>query len=440
MIVQWIKGLGPVAPCNPCANLDETDLQISPDLRWIKDEARLGKDLSRSLRWVRDNRLAHKQFYVSIAPNVGNPVFDHELEYSSLKLPDAGFELLALYRFWNIFEYWSPYRDVLGEDWDRVLTEFIPKIALAKDRDDYQRQLMRLIASAHDGHAGLWSSVEARPPVGSCHLPVRLRFVENRPVVSDSMSGGDQNASGLKVGDIISKLDGVAVAKLIERWEPYYSGSNQASRLRDIARYMTRGKCGDSMVGIRRGRHSMNLEIKRVPLAEGDLGLGTHDLPGEAFRLLSDQVAYLKLSSVKASEAEDYVKKAADAKGLIIDIRNYPSEFVVFALGSLLVDRQAPFARFTDGDLSSPGAFHWTEPESLSPKKPHYAGKIVILADETTQSQAEFTTMAFRTAPGALVVGSTTAGADGNVSSFALPGGGSVALACSIPISDRRSG
>lgn len=31
--------------------------------------------------------------------------------------------------------------------------------------------------------------------------------------------------------------------------------------------------------------------------------------------------------------------------------------------------------------------------------------------------------MAFRRAPGAKVVGSTTAGADGNVSPFALPGG-----------------
>jgi C-terminal processing protease CtpA/Prc len=31
--------------------------------------------------------------------------------------------------------------------------------------------------------------------------------------------------------------------------------------------------------------------------------------------------------------------------------------------------------------------------------------------------------MALRTAPGAIVVGSTTAGADGNVSQFALPGG-----------------
>jgi C-terminal processing protease CtpA/Prc len=40
-----------------------------------------------------------------------------------------------------------------------------------------------------------------------------------------------------------------------------------------------------------------------------------------------------------------------------------------------------------------------------------------------TQSQAEYTTMALRTAPRATVIGSTTAGADGNVSQFFLPGG-----------------
>jgi C-terminal processing protease CtpA/Prc len=57
------------------------------------------------------------------------------------------------------------------------------------------------------------------------------------------------------------------------------------------------------------------------------------------------------------------------------------------------------------------------------PQQPHYAGKIVILVDEVSQSQAEYTTMALRTAPGAVVVGSMTAGADGNVSNFALPGG-----------------
>ncbi len=134
-------------------------------------------------------------------------------------------------------------------------------------------------------------------------------------------------------------------------------------------------------------------------------------------------MAYLKLSSVKAAEAEHYVQEASGTKGLIIDIRNYPSEFVVFALGSHLVESNTPFAMFTTCDLSNPGAFHWGNPVSLMPQKPHYAGKIVILADESSMSQAEYTSMAFRAAHGAIVVGSPTAGADGNVSPFALPGG-----------------
>jgi len=77
----------------------------------------------------------------------------------------------------------------------------------------------------------------------------------------------------------------------------------------------------------------------------------------------------------------------------------------------------------TTGDLQNPGAFHWTKPVTLTPQKPHYTGKLAILVDETSQSQAEYTAMAFRSAPHAIVVGSMTAGADGNVSQIALPGG-----------------
>jgi C-terminal processing protease CtpA/Prc len=55
-------------------------------------------------------------------------------------------------------------------------------------------------------------------------------------------------------------------------------------------------------------------------------------------------------------------------------------------------------------------------------QQPHYSGKVVILVDETSMSQAEYTAMALGSVPGAIVVGSTTSGADGNVSSFPLPG------------------
>jgi hypothetical protein len=331
-LLAWIQSLGAVGPCEPCAKLDASDLHLRPALDWIADEALLETELSRSLRTIQENRPAGKQFYVGLAPGTGNAVFDRELAYPALKLPDAGFQLLALYRFWNIIEYWFPYRDVIGEDWGKVLAEFIPRIALATTAEAYQRELMAFIARVHDTHANLWSSIRVRPPTGECRLPVNLRFIENRAVVTGYGAAEAGAATGLKRGDVITELDGVPVARLVETWAPYYAASNDPTRLRDIAQFMTRGDCGRPVTlrGHRDGE-TFELGAQRPPLAGRPL---THDLPGETFRLLSDEVAYLKLSSVKVADSARYIEAAAKTKGLIIDIRNYPLEFVVFSLGS----------------------------------------------------------------------------------------------------------
>ena len=251
------------------------------------------------------------------------------------------------------------------------------------------------------------------------------RFIENQAVVTAYLDATSGPATGLKIGDIIETLDGTAVTQLVERWMPYYPASNRPTQLRDIGRTLTRGDCAEARLGVRRDSQLLTLRAPRVPL--GNLNRAaesTHDLPGDTFRLLSPEVAYLKLSSVKVADVPGYISKAGGTKGLVIDIRNYPSDFVVFALGQLLVNRPTPFARFTFPDVDNPGAIRWrSEPLTLMPANPHYSGKVVILVDENTQSQAEYTTMAFRVAPGAIVVGSTTAGADGNTSQFALPGG-----------------
>jgi C-terminal processing protease CtpA/Prc len=228
----------------------------------------------------------------------------------------------------------------------------------------------------------------------------------------------------LKRGDAIEALDGVAVSDLIQQWKPYYAASNEATVLRDMARGLTRGACGEARVQVRRENGTLEVVANRVSVTRtASDGNATHDLPGDTFRLLSKDVAYVKLSSIKAADSPKYVSGAAGTKGLVIDIRNYPAEFAVFTLGSLLVDKETPFARFTEGDLANPGAFHFFQPISLKPAKPHYSGKVVILVDEVSQSSAEYTSMAFRSSPNAFVIGSTTAGADGNVSQIPLPGG-----------------
>jgi C-terminal processing protease CtpA/Prc len=423
-VATWIARLGDVPACQSCARLDEAELDFKPEIEWIKSEAMLGSDLSRALQTVYRNRSKGRQYYLSLTPGIGNPVFQNEPAYAALTLPDPGFQLLALYRFWNIIEYWFPYRNVIGEDWDKVLVEFIPKVALAKSSDDYKREMLALIARVHDTHANVWSSLNVRPPAGTCQLPVIVRFLENRAVVTGYSDAAAAVGMPLQRGDAIEALDGVAVSELIRQWKPYYADSNEPTMLRDMARDLTRGACGEVKVQVRRENGTLEVAANRVSVARtASDGNATHDLPGDTFRKLSNDIAYLKLSSIKAADSPKYVHDAAGTKGLVIDIRNYPAEFTVFTLGSLLVDKETPFGRFAEGDLANPGAFHFGAPISITPAKPHYSGKVVILVDEISQSSAEYTAMAFRSSPNAFVIGSTTAGADGNVSQIPLPGG-----------------
>lgn len=421
VLADWIDRIGVPQGCDPCA-AGVSDAHLLPPLAWIEDVSLLGEALSRRLQSIHANRFAgDRHFYVSLVPGVGNPAFEHELPYPGQHPPDAGYRMLALFRYWSAIEYWFPYRNLLDDDWHAELRDVLPRFVAASDWDAYRLALLALIARVHDTHANLWGNLDVRPPRGSCAFPVSLRFVEGRVAVTAIADTAWGAAAGLEVGDVITAVDGRPIDSLVAEWSPYYAASNQATRLRDIARALPAGACGEGSLDIERRGRARTLTAQRTRAAR-ETAL-THDRPGDTFQLLSRDVAYLKLSGVAAQDIAEYLQRAAGTRGLVIDIRNYPSAFVVFALGSRLVDAPTPFARFTHGNLDNPGAFTWTPPISVQPQAPHYAGTVVILVDEVSISQAEYTAMAFRAAPGALVVGSTTAAADGNVSQIILPGG-----------------
>ena len=421
VLLEWLERIGQPGECSPCATLPD-DLHLTPDLAWI-ETTDFTEPLRQRLEHIHANRFAgDTSFYLRLVPGVGNPVFDNELDYASLGHPDLGFRLLALFRFWNVIEYWFPYRDLLDDDWHDVLIEFIPRLAAASTVEQYKLELIALIALVKDTHANLWNGLDVRPPTGDCELPIAVRFVDTSAVVSAVRDG----AGELARGDVITRLDGRTTDELVEEWSPYYAASNVPTRLRDIARSLTRGRCGPAELVVERrtdsGAGSLDLQVSRVPV-QPPSSPPTHDRPGETFQRLSEDVAYLKLSSVEVAEVPKYIESADGAKGLIVDIRNYPSEFVVFALGGQLLEESTAFARFTAGNPHNPGAFSWTQPIEIAPAEPGWDADVVILIDEISQSQAEYTAMALRAGPRATVIGSTTAGADGNVSPIPLPGG-----------------
>jgi C-terminal processing protease CtpA/Prc len=72
-------------------------------------------------------------------------------------------------------------------------------------------------------------------------------------------------------------------------------------------------------------------------------------------------------------------------------------------------------------DLDDPGKFYWkdvtygTEKE-ISP----YRGKIVILVNENSQSRSEWTAMQLQTLENSFVIGSQTAGSDGEILKYKI--------------------
>jgi C-terminal processing protease CtpA/Prc len=105
-------------------------------------------------------------------------------------------------------------------------------------------------------------------------------------------------------------------------------------------------------------------------------------------------------------------------------MRCYPPEFIAPTLSEYRMPLSTEFVKFTNGSITEPGYFNFGDLFSVGRDNPdHYKGKVVILVNEITVSQAEFTARAFQKAPGSIVIGSTTAGADGRVSRFSLPGG-----------------
>jgi C-terminal processing protease CtpA/Prc len=427
LLSTWVAKFGEVPVCKKCKELPANRVRLQPDLAWLSDKKQLSESLRINLAYLRQNRNQGEHYYISTVSSIGNPAFQHEALYGRADTPDAGLRLLALYRYWNMIEYFFPYRYAIGEDWQHVLPEFVPKLTTASTAEQYRLALLALIARIHDTHASIQQDKILEQYKGEFYAPVRIRFVENQAVVTDYYKTTLGKESGLQLGDVITKIDGVPVMELVKKWQPIAPASNEPAQLRNIANLLLRGQAEQVALVARRDGKEFPLTVKRYKAQQLNLAMngGTASPLASPWRLLPNNIGYLALGTIKNDKLPEIMKEAEGTKGLVIDIRNYPSDFVVFTLSQYLVRKSTPFVVFSGPDVTYPGTFPlMPRPISVAPGqvKP-YLGKVVILVNEISQSQAEYTTMALRTAPNATVIGSTTAGADGNVSTIVLPGG-----------------
>lgn len=419
-LLDWINSIGNPGPETTRDDYDYGEVKLRSNLDWISNKSLFTEKITQKLDQIKNSAIDGQHFYVGFDPYVGNPIFTNESSYSVFDWNDSGIKLLALFRYWNIINYFFPYRNLIDENWDSVLKRFIPKILNTDDEQSYKITLIELFSKVGDSHIS--NSINEQgfnDFLGSKILPIEIEFVENKALIADLL-GIDKDSSKIREGDVVTSVDNVEIMKLVEQRKKYYPSSNISVQLADMSKDILRTDADKLLLTYENKTGSHSEYLKTIDVSE--IAFENHIIPSSME--FGGDIGYINAAQLRKGEIHNLMKSFTEKKGIIVDLRGYPSDAITYPLSDYLMPEPTPFARTTSGNIKPLGEFTFGK-EILSVGKTnvnYYKGKVAVLVDHNTISNSEFTAMALRVAPNAKVIGSQTAGADGNVSALVLPG------------------
>ena len=424
LLFNWINTLGDENKHPAVAPISDSNLHTKPNLGWLQDKDLFSEKSSKKLNNIYLHRNTDSNYYVGPAEE-GNPSFAKEATYKSVPAEDDGFRILALFRYWNIIEYFFPYKHLFKENWSDLLKEFLPQFASNRSALDYRLTCWRLINRVHDTHASIYRDSILNKWTGMNGPAIDFKIIGKKVIARDYLDDSLVKFETLKSGDEITTVNGKSIAEIRKTFDPYICASNPSAADRNFLWRFLFFSNDDSLLITYKSEGQIKKGIMhlyyRPPFRNGD----TWRLP--MYQLLTDDVGYINIGKIKKDSLPLIFKEFVNTKGIIIDIRNYPNEFMPYEMGRYLKPSSTPFVRYTGPDFNNPGAFKYIgfikngadDNDSIKT----YKGLVIILVNEQTQSSAEYTAMALRTAPRVVVMGSQTAGADGDISYVPFPGG-----------------
>lgn len=352
----------------------------------------------------------------SAAPEIPAPLVRYTGDDRTTRLADVA---LA----WNVPAHFYPYFDVVHTDWRAELGRALAAAAADANAEAFTVTLKRLVAALHDGHG----RVSGPQPSRAAALPVQWGWIEGRLVVTavsrDLIPGDAATAGGLAPGDVVESVDGRPSLAALQEAETLISAATpQWARFRALGE-LRDGPTGSTVALAVRTRSG---ETKIVTLARTPAAGALAEPRPEKIAEVAPGVVYVDLDRIVDADFEAALPKLEKARGIVFDLRGYPK--VSPAPLTHLTDTPLQSARWNVPILTAPdwtGEVGWNTDGrwTLQPAAPRLKGKIVFLTDGRAISYAESWMGIVEAYHLAEIVGETTAGTNGNINPFDLPGG-----------------
>ncbi len=429
---------------------------LDVEYSWIKNRQVLGNNLVDYLEnlsevKVTDNDNGYAVFEEGDIVNVSSDSFmDNSINYE-----DTGMRLLGLFRYWNIIEYFYPYKNLMDEDWDQVLYDKIPELTLQSDKESYVLSIANLTTYIHDSHGFFNDNFKVLPQhFGAYKAEASIFNIDGQIIIA-----GREDKSPLKVGDIVVAIDGTTIEKIIEECNKYISVSDKNRFTNAFDYYLLRSTKEIAEIEVIRNGEKLSLNVPCYYNSNYDVKkLGQDEKSGF---MVDKKIGYLNISTLESGDLDKLMKKFKGTEGLIIDVRYHNAKmseyikFINYPIGEYIKPEISEYQQFYSSNSFEPGKFIKSTIKSsgrgfieeqldtgsdsitfskifdngiirtLSGKvknRYQYNGKVIILMNECTQSYLETMVMSFMDAPNATVIGTPSAGANGNKMDITLPG------------------
>jgi C-terminal processing protease CtpA/Prc len=319
---------------------------------------------------------------------------------------------------WNVFQHFYPYFDVAQADWPGELRRGLAAAATDADDKAFLITLRRLVAALRDGHG----NVSGPSQVSFNRLPLLWDWVEGQLVVTRVAPAG---AGGLLSGDMVVSLDGKPARQALAETEELVSGATPQWRRWVALARLSLGEAKEEVAV--EARHpdgtAVSIRLAHSVPAYGDGSLS--ESRPEKISELRPGILYVNIDQVTEDDFKGAIDRLAAAKGIVFDLRGYPGKISPIILNHL-VDHPFTSARWNVPVITRPDGQGWAWETSgwfERPVAPRFPGKVAFVTDGRAISYAESYLGIVEAYHLGEIVGGPTAGTNGNVNPFALPGG-----------------
>ncbi|HEY7216615.1 MAG TPA: S41 family peptidase [Thermoanaerobaculia bacterium] len=348
------------------------------------------------------------------APELQPPVKPEGFEPSG---NDRASRLADVVLAWNVFQHFYPYFDVVQADWPAELRRALAAAATDADERAFLITLRRLVAALHDGHGNV--TLSSQEAAGA--LPLLWDVVAGGLTVTQ-VAGG---AGELRPGDEVLAIDGRPARQVLAAEEALASAATEGWRRRRALTRLLGGKRGEAVRLDARhpGGAAFTVNVTRSLSLYGEGSL--REARPEKIAEVKPGIFYVDLDRISDDDFRSALDRLAAAQGIVFDLRGYPRNLSMIVIAHL-TDRPVTSARWAVPVVTRPDRQGWeweSSDWSVQPAEPRLAGKIAFVSDGRTISYGETYLGIVEHYRLAEIVGAPTAGTNGNINPFTLPGG-----------------